>query len=201
MSASSCCMASSETAHSRVTTMIISIETHSTRDMWVARTMHSGSGIYGRKKAKTGSLATTKTLGKVLCEPAEHINQQRNAGENGFHRAIPPDAFQHRRAQLARMRPEGRNMFTQASPSCSLTTLLGSCRLVAPRISNAGDGCLFGVDSGLCCVGRHFDRSLSGNPAASASAVLGPTWFKRAAPRNFPQALTNQRLSARRLSR
>jgi hypothetical protein len=109
LSASSCCMASSEAAHSRVATMIISIETHGTRDMWVGRTMHSGSGIYGRKKAKTGALASTKTLvvpGKGLCEPAEHINQQRNADENGFHRAIPPEVFQHRRAQLARMRPE-----------------------------------------------------------------------------------------------
>jgi len=34
--------------------------------------------------------------------------------------------------------------------------------------------------------GRHFDPSLWGNPATSASAVLGATWFKRAAPRKFP---------------
>lgn len=45
------------------------------------------------------------------------------------------------------------------------------------------------VGGGLWFVlrpGRHFDPSLWGNPATSASAVLGATWFKRAAPRKFP---------------
>ena len=83
------------------------------------------SGIYGRKKATTRALASTKmlaVLGKRLCEPAEHINQQRNARENGFHRELSlPTHFNVRSRECPRHRRRVRTR--KGSVSCEPATV------------------------------------------------------------------------------